>query len=44
MYVYFNRCVFGLKALLYRMRAQVDVRGLHRRESEIWRRRLYSRA
>ena len=40
MYVYFNRCVFGLKALLYRMRAQVDVRALHRRESEIWRRRL----
>jgi aarF domain-containing kinase len=37
MYVYFNRCVFGLKALLYRMRAQVDVRALHRRESERWR-------
>ena len=38
MYVYFNRCVFGLKALLYRLRAQVDVRALHLRESEIWRR------
>jgi aarF domain-containing kinase len=39
MYVYFNRTVFGLKALLYRLRAQVDVRTMHLRESEIWRRR-----
>jgi aarF domain-containing kinase len=39
MYVYFHRCVFGLKAMLYRIGAQVDVRALHRREAEIWRRR-----
>jgi hypothetical protein len=25
MWVYYNRSVFGLKALLYRLRAQVDV-------------------
>jgi predicted unusual protein kinase regulating ubiquinone biosynthesis (AarF/ABC1/UbiB family) len=39
MYVYFNRCVFAMKALLYRMRAQVDARSVHRREAEIWRHR-----
>jgi predicted unusual protein kinase regulating ubiquinone biosynthesis (AarF/ABC1/UbiB family) len=38
-YVYFHRCVFGLKAMLYRLRAQVDVGALHGSESEIWRRR-----
>jgi predicted unusual protein kinase regulating ubiquinone biosynthesis (AarF/ABC1/UbiB family) len=38
-YVYFHRSVFGLKAMLYRLRAQVDVDLLHRQESEIWRRR-----
>lgn len=32
MYVYFNRSVFGLKALLLRLRAQVDVREIVRRE------------
>ncbi len=37
MYVYFHRCVFGVKALLYRLRAQVDVRALHRQESMVWR-------
>jgi aarF domain-containing kinase len=31
-YVYFNRCVFGMKALLYRLRAQVDVRSLFEQE------------
>ncbi|MGH9774800.1 MAG: ABC1 kinase family protein [Candidatus Acidiferrales bacterium] len=35
-YVYFNRSVFGLRALLYRLRAQVDVRALHSRESRGW--------
>ena len=39
MFVYFHRSVFGLKAMLYRMRAQVDVGAVHRQESEIWRRR-----
>ena len=35
-YVYFNRSVFGLRALLYRLGAQVDVRALHRREARDW--------
>lgn len=39
-YVYFNRGVFGVKALLYRMRAQVDLRSLHAKESAVWRSRL----
>lgn len=42
MYVYFNRCVFATKALLYRLRAQVDVRELHKQESKIWRDRTAS--
>ena len=37
MYIYFNRSVFGLRALLYRLRAQVDVRELHRQEAGDWR-------
>jgi aarF domain-containing kinase len=37
MYIYFNRSVFGLRALLYRLRAQVDVRELHRQEARNWR-------
>ena len=37
MYTYFNRSVFGLRALLYRLRAQVDVRELHRQEARDWR-------
>lgn len=36
MYVYFNRSVFGLRALLYRLRAQVDVKALHRQEARSW--------
>jgi predicted unusual protein kinase regulating ubiquinone biosynthesis (AarF/ABC1/UbiB family) len=32
MYVYWNRSVFGLKALLYRLRAQVDVHAVIRQE------------
>jgi predicted unusual protein kinase regulating ubiquinone biosynthesis (AarF/ABC1/UbiB family) len=32
MYVYWNRSVFGLKALLYRMRAQIDVHEVLRQE------------
>jgi hypothetical protein len=36
-YVYFNRCVFGVKALLYRLRAQVDLRSLHAAELSRWR-------
>jgi len=40
MYVYYNRCVFGVKALMYRLRAQVDVRALHREESARWRKRI----
>ena len=32
MYVYWNRSVFGFKALLYRLRAQVDVHEVLRRE------------
>ena len=35
MYVYFNRSVFGLRALLYRLRAQVDVKALHRQEARV---------
>jgi aarF domain-containing kinase len=34
MYVYFNRSVFGTKALLYRLRAQVDVRAMHTQERQ----------
>jgi len=32
MFVYFNRSVFGLKALLLRLRAQVDVRAVFSQE------------
>jgi hypothetical protein len=32
MYVYWNRSVFGLKALLLRLRAQVNVHEIIRRE------------
>ena len=32
MYVYWNRSVFGLKALLFRLRAQVDVHAIVRQE------------
>jgi predicted unusual protein kinase regulating ubiquinone biosynthesis (AarF/ABC1/UbiB family) len=35
MYVYFNRSVFGLRALLFRLRAQVDVKALHRQEARV---------
>lgn len=35
-YVYFNRSVFGLRALLYRLGAQVDVRALHSQEAQGW--------
>jgi aarF domain-containing kinase len=35
MYLYFNRSVFGLRALLYRLRAQVDVKALHRQEARL---------
>ena len=35
MYVYLNRSVFGLRALLYRLRAQVDVKALHRQEARV---------
>jgi len=35
MYVYFNRSVFGLRALLYRLRAHVDVKTLHREEARV---------
>src|SRR5215471_7551704 len=35
MYVYFNRSVFGLRALLYRLRAHVDVKALHRQEARV---------
>jgi len=38
-YVYFSRCVFGLKAMLYRLRARVDVKSIQREESAIWQRR-----
>ncbi len=33
MYVYYNRCVFGIKALLYRLAARVDVKALYDAES-----------
>jgi hypothetical protein len=33
--VYLNRSVFGLRALLYRLRAQVDVKALHRQEARV---------
>ncbi|MGA7240091.1 MAG: hypothetical protein WBY44_30695 [Bryobacteraceae bacterium] len=32
MYVYWNRSVFGLKAMLFRLRAQVDVHEVVRQE------------
>jgi predicted unusual protein kinase regulating ubiquinone biosynthesis (AarF/ABC1/UbiB family) len=32
MYVYWNRSVFGIKAILFRLRAQVDVQEIIRRE------------
>jgi aarF domain-containing kinase len=35
MYLYFNRSVFGLRALLYRLRAQVDVKALHQQEPRL---------
>jgi aarF domain-containing kinase len=35
MYVYLSRSFFGHRALLLRLRAQLDVRNLHRREVEI---------
>jgi len=35
MYVYFNRSAFGLKAMLYRLRAQVDVREVIRQERNV---------
>jgi len=35
MYVYWNRSVFGLKALLYRLRAQVDVHAVVRQERRV---------
>ena len=35
MYVYFNRSIFGLRALLYRLRAHVDVKTLHRQEARV---------
>ena len=35
MYLYFNRGVFGLRALLYRLRAQVDVKALHQQEARV---------
>jgi predicted unusual protein kinase regulating ubiquinone biosynthesis (AarF/ABC1/UbiB family) len=35
-YVYFNRSVFGVKALLYRLRARVDLRSLHEQERKRW--------
>ena len=38
MYVYYNRCVYGEKAMLYRLRARVNVREQHAQESERWRR------
>ena len=36
MYVYWNRSVFGFKALLYRLRAQVDVHAVVRQERPGW--------
>ena len=35
MYIYFNRSIFGLRALLYRLRAHVDVKTLHRQEARV---------
>ena len=32
MYVYWNRSVFGLKAILYRLRAQIDLHEVLRQE------------
>jgi hypothetical protein len=39
MYVYYHRCIWGQKAILYRLRARVDLKTLHREESEKWRKR-----
>jgi predicted unusual protein kinase regulating ubiquinone biosynthesis (AarF/ABC1/UbiB family) len=36
MYVYFNRCVFGINALLFRLRARVDLPACRSEESEKW--------
>ena len=36
MYVYYNREVFGLGSLLYRLRAEVDARRIYEQESAIW--------
>jgi hypothetical protein len=38
MYVYYNRCVYGEKAMLYRLRARINIREQHAQESERWRR------
>jgi predicted unusual protein kinase regulating ubiquinone biosynthesis (AarF/ABC1/UbiB family) len=38
-YVYYERRVFALKALLYRLRARVNLRQLHAQESALWRQR-----
>jgi predicted unusual protein kinase regulating ubiquinone biosynthesis (AarF/ABC1/UbiB family) len=38
-YVHYQRFLWGAKALLYRLRARVNLKELHRQESEIWRRR-----
>ena len=38
MYVYYNRCVYGEKAMLYRLRARINIREQHAEESERWRR------
>jgi hypothetical protein len=35
MYLYLNRSVFGLRALLYRLRAQVEVKALHLQEARV---------
>jgi aarF domain-containing kinase len=38
-YVYYNRCIWSTNALLYRLRAGVDLHALHRQETEIWKKR-----
>ena len=40
MAVYFNRSVFGLKAMLYRLRAQVDVHEVMQRERNLYAARI----
>ena len=40
MYVYYQRFIWGAKALLYRLRARVDMKELHRQETDIWKRRI----